>query len=225
MKLLLIDDDLSTADFLKRAFTEQGHVLHHAETGNDGLRLATGGTYDVLVIDRMLPELDGLAIVKTLRATGNHTPALLLTTMGGLDDRVDGLEAGADDYLVKPFALAELSARLNALARRPPLNTQQTLLRVGQLEMDLLKRCVKRDSKIIDLQPQEFKLLEFLMRSEGQVVTRTMLLEAVWNFHFDPQTSVVETHISRLRAKLDKGFSFAMIVTVRGVGYRLMDHA
>jgi two-component system, OmpR family, response regulator len=225
MKLLLIEDDVSTANFVKRGLTEQGHVLDHAGTGKDGLFLAAGGAYDVLVIDRMLPELDGLNIVKMLRATGNHTPALLLTTMGGLDDRVDGLEAGADDYLVKPFALAELSARLNALARRPPVNTQQTLLRVGELEMDLLKRSVKRDNKVIDLQPQEFKLLEFMMRSEGRVVTRTMLLESVWNFHFDPQTSVVETHISRLRAKLDKGFAFAMIVTLRGVGYRLVDHA
>jgi two-component system, OmpR family, response regulator len=225
MKLLLIEDDVSTAEFVKRGLTEQGHVLDHAGTGKDGLFLAAGGAYDVLVIDRMLPELDGLNIVKMLRATGNHTPALMLTTMGGLDDRVDGLEAGADDYLVKPFALAELSARLNALARRPPVNTQQTLLRVGELEMDLLKRIVKRDGKLIDLQPQEFKLLEFLMRSEGRVVTRTMLLESVWNFHFDPQTSVVETHISRLRAKLDKGFGYAMIITLRGVGYRLMDHA
>ncbi len=225
MKLLLIEDDVSTADYVKRGLTEQGHVLDHAGTGKDGLFLAATGTYDVLVVDRMLPELDGLNIVKMLRATGNHTPALLLTTMGGLDDRVDGLEAGADDYLVKPFALAELSARLNALARRPPLNTQQTLLRTGELEMDLLKRTVKRGGKLIDLQPQEFKLLEFLLRSEGRVVTRTMLLESVWNFHFDPQTSVVETHISRLRAKLDKGFAYAMIVTLRGVGYRLLDHA
>jgi two-component system, OmpR family, response regulator len=225
MKLLLIEDDASMADFIKRGLTEQGHVLDHAANGKDGLFLAAGSIYDVLVIDRMLPELDGLSIVKMLRATGNRTPALMLTTMGGLDDRVEGLEAGADDYLVKPFAMAELTARLNALARRPPLNAVQTVLRVGELEMDLLKRIVRRKGKIIDLQPQEFKLLEYFMRSEGRVVTRTMLLESVWNFHFDPQTSVVETHVSRLRAKIDKEFDFAMLQTLRGVGYRLAENA
>jgi two-component system, OmpR family, response regulator len=225
MKLLLIEDDASMADFVKRGLTEQGHVLDHASNGKDGLFLAAGSSYDVLVIDRMLPGLDGLSIVKMLRATDNHTPALLLTTMSGLDDRVEGLEAGADDYLVKPFAMAELSARINALARRPPLNAVQTTLQIGELEMDLLKRIVRRKNKVIDLQPQEFKLLEYLLRSEGRVVTRTMLLESVWNFHFDPQTSVVETHVSRLRAKIDKGFEHAMILTLRGVGYRLVGHA
>ena len=225
MKLLLIEDDASTAEFIRRGLVEQGHVLDVADNGKDGLFLAAGGTYDALIIDRMLPGLDGLSIVKMLRATGNHTPLLMLTTMGGLDDRVEGLGAGADDYLVKPFALIELMARLAALARRPPLSTVQTTLQVGELEMDLLKRVVKRAGKSIDLQPQEFKLLEYLMRSEGRVVTRTMLLEAVWSFHFDPQTSVVETHISRLRAKLDKGFAYEMIITLRGVGYRLIDHA
>jgi two-component system, OmpR family, response regulator len=224
MKLLLIEDDASMAEFVKRGLTEQGHVVDHAANGKDGLFLAAGSGYDVLVIDRMLPGLDGLSIVKMLRTTDNLTPTLLLTTMGGLDDRVEGLEAGADDYLVKPFALAELTARLNALARRPPLNAVQTALHVGELEMDLLKRIVKRAGKNIDLQPQEFKLLEYLMRSDGRVVTRTMLLESVWNFHFDPQTSVVETHVSRLRAKLDKGFDFAMILTLRGAGYRLVEH-
>lgn len=224
MKLLLIEDDVGMADFVKRGLSEQGHVLDHAASGKDGLFLAAGSTYDVLVIDRMLPELDGVSIVRMLRATANHTPIILLTTMGGIDDRVEGLEAGADDYLVKPFALAELTARLNALARRPAVNIMQTTLRVGALEMDLLKRVVKRHGRLLDLQPQEFKLLEFLMRNEGRVVTRTMLLESVWNFHFDPQTSVVETHISRLRAKLDKDFEFAMIITLRGVGYRLIDH-
>jgi two-component system, OmpR family, response regulator len=224
MKLLLIEDDASMAEFVKRGLTEQGHVVDHAANGKDGLFLAAGSGYDVLVIDRMLPGIDGLSIVKMLRATHNLTPALLLTTMGGLDDRVEGLEAGADDYLVKPFALAELTARLNALARRPPLNAVQTTLHVGELEMDLLKRVVKRAGKNIDLQPQEFKLLEYLMRSDGRIVTRTMLLESVWNFHFDPQTSVVETHVSRLRAKLDKGFDFAMILTLRGAGYRLVEY-
>jgi two-component system, OmpR family, response regulator len=225
MKLLLIEDDASMAEFVKRGLTQQGHVLDHAANGKDGLFLAAGSAYDVLVIDRMLPGLDGLSILKMLRATDNHTPALLLTTMAGIDDRVEGLEAGADDYLVKPFAMAELTARLNALARRPPVNVVQTTLRVGELEMDLLKRIVKRKGHLIDLQPQEFKLLEYLMRSEGRVVTRTMLLESVWNFHFDPQTSVVETHVSRLRAKIDKDFEFSMIVTLRGVGYRLVEHA
>lgn len=225
MKLLLIEDDTSTAEFIRRGLIEHGHVLDIAINGKDGLFLAAGGTYDALIIDRMLPGLDGLSIVKMLRATGNHTPLVMLTTMAGLDDRVEGLEAGADDYLVKPFALIELVARLGALVRRPPLSLVQTTLQVGELEMDLLKRVVKRAGKMIDLQPQEFKLLEYLMRSEGRVVTRTMLLEAVWNFHFDPQTSVVETHISRLRAKLDKGFAFEMIITLRGVGYRLVDHA
>ncbi len=225
MKLLLIEDDASTADFIRRGLSEHGHVLDVAENGKDGLFLAASGAYDALIIDRMLPVFDGLSIVKMLRATGNPTPLLLLTTMGGLDDRVEGLEAGADDYLVKPFALVELVARLAALARRPPLSTVQTTLKIDELEMDLLKRIVKRGGKTIDLQPQEFKLLEYLMRSEGRVVTRTMLLEAVWNFHFDPQTSVVETHISRLRAKLDKGFSYEMILTLRGVGYRMIGHA
>ncbi len=225
MKLLLIEDDASTADFIRRGLSEHGHVLDVAENGKDGLFLAASGAYDALIIDRMLPVFDGLSIVKMLRATGNPTPLLLLTTMGGLDDRVEGLEAGADDYLVKPFALVELVARLAALARRPPLSTVQTTLKIGELEMDLLKRIVKRGGKTIDLQPQEFKLLEYLMRSEGRVVTRTMLLETVWNFHFDPQTSVVETHISRLRAKLDKGFAYEMILTLRGVGYRMIGHA
>lgn len=225
MKLLLIEDDTSTAGFIHRGLDEHGHVLDVATNGKDGLFLAAGGTYDAMIIDRMLPGLDGLSIVKMLRATGNHTPLLLLTTMGGLDDRVEGLEAGADDYLVKPFALIELVARLGALVRRPPLSTVQTTLQMGELEMDLLKRVVRRAGKIIELQPQEFKLLEYLLRSEGRVVTRTMLLEAVWNFHFDPQTSVVETHISRLRGKIDKGFDYEMILTLRGVGYRMIGHA
>ena len=221
MKLLLIEDDTRMADFILRGLKEHGHVADHANNGKDGLFLAAGEKYDALVIDRMLPGLDGLSLLKMLRATNNHVPAIFLTTMDGIDDRVEGLEAGADDYLVKPFAFAELLARLSALARRPPVSDVKTTLRIGDLEMNLLKRQVQRAGKAIDLQPQEFKLLEYLMRSEGRVVTRTMLLENVWDFHFDPQTSVVETHISRLRTKIDKGFGKELLKTLRGVGYAL----
>jgi len=175
----------------------------------------------LMVIDRMLPAVDGLTIVKTLRGAGSKTPVLLLTTLGGVNDRVDGLEAGADDYLTKPFAFAELLARVNALARRPPMSGEATTLRVGDLELDRLKRSVTRAGRRIDLQPQEFRLLEYLMRHAGQVVTRTMLLENVWEFHFDPHTSVVETHISRLRTKVDRDFDDELIHTVRGSGYTL----
>jgi two-component system, OmpR family, response regulator len=222
MKLLVIEDDPETAAHLRRNLLENGHQVVLATNGQIGLTEAAATGYDAMIIDRMLPQLDGLSIVKRLRATADHTPILLLTTMDGLDDRVEGLEAGADDYLVKPFAMPELLARLNALARRPPVNTVQTILRIGDLILDLLKREVHRAGQPLDLQPQEFKLLEYLMRSDGRIVTKTMLLEHVWGFHFDPQTTVVETHMSRLRAKLDKGFDKAMIVTQRGVGYRLV---
>ena len=222
MKVLVIEDDLATAEHISRGLSGNGHQFSHTADGKFGLAEAQRNEFEVLVIDRMLPGLDGLSIVKALRKEGNHTPVLLLTTMSGLDDRVEGLEAGADDYLVKPFAMPELLARLNALARRPPVNSVQTTLRVGQLEMDLLKRDVMREGKPLDLQPQEFKLLEYLMRSDGRVITKSMLLEHVWGFHFDPQTTVVETHMSRLRTKLDKGFTKPMIITQRGVGYRLV---
>ena len=221
MKVLVIEDDVATAEHISRGLSSNGHQFSHASDGKGGLAEALRSEFEVLVIDRMLPGMDGLSIVKALRKAGNHTPVLLLTTMSGLDDRVEGLEAGADDYLVKPFAMPELLARLNALARRPPVNAVQTTLHVGNLEMDLLKRDVLRDGKLLDLQPQEFKLLEYLMRSDGRVVTKSMLLEHVWGFHFDPQTTVVETHMSRLRTKLDKGFAKPMIITQRGVGYRL----
>ena len=221
MKLLLVEDDEHMAEFVRRGLKEHGHVTDLAANGKDGLFLAASEKYDAVIMDRMLPGLDGLSIVKMLRSTGNHVPVLFLTTMGGIDDRVEGLEAGGDDYLVKPFAFAELLARLGALMRRPPVNDVKTTLRVGELEIDLLKRVVTRAGKAIDLQPQEFKLLEYLMRSDGRIVTRTMLLENVWDFHFDPQTSVVETHISRLRAKIDKGFETEMLKTMRGVGYTL----
>jgi two-component system OmpR family response regulator len=221
MKLLLIEDDERMADFIVRGLKEHGHIVDHTANGKDGLFLAASEKYDAMIIDRMLPGLDGLSIMKMLRATGNHVPALFLTTMSGIDDRVEGLETGADDYLVKPFAFAELLARLGALMRRPAVSGVRTVLRVGDLEMDLLKRIVTRAGRTIELQPQEFRLLEYLMRSDGRAVTRTMLLENVWDFHFDPQTSVVETHISRLRAKIDKGFETELLKTMRGVGYCL----
>lgn len=218
MRLLIAEDDHDTADYILRGLREHGHAADHALTGHDALMLATGITYDVLVIDRMLPKLDGLNLLKTLRDSGNRTPALFLTAMGGIDDRVKGLEV-ADDYLVKPFAFAELYARIGSLARRPPLEERTTSLRVGDIDMDLLKRSVTRAGKDISLQPTEFRLLEYLMRSAGRVVTRTMLLESVWEFHFDPKTNIVETHISRLRAKIDHGFDRERIRTVRGSGY------
>lgn len=222
MNILLIEDDRATAADICDSLKTKGHHVDLAATGDAGLAKAKSGRHDVLVVDRMLPGLDGLALVKSLRGDGHATPVLLLTAMGGLDDRVEGLEAGADDYLTKPFAMAELLARLNALARRPA-SAAQTLLRHGGVEMDLLKREVRREGKLVDLQPQEFKLLEYLLRSEGRIVTKTMLLEHVWGFHFDPQTTVVETHMSRLRAKLDREFERPAIITQRGLGYRLAD--
>jgi two-component system, OmpR family, response regulator len=225
MKILLIEDDLDTSGFVAGGLRERGHVVDQSADGRDGLSLASEEGYDVMVIDRMLPRVDGLAIVKTVRAAGVRAPVLILTTLGGVNDRVEGLEAGADDYLVKPFAFAELLARVNALARRPPITAEESVLRVGDLEMNRLKRTVTRAGRRIELQQQEFKLLEYLMRNSGQVVTRTMLLENVWEFHFDPRTSVVETHISRLRAKVDRDFDRELIHTVRGSGYRLSESA
>ncbi len=221
MKILLIEDDAETAAYVMGALKQHGHVADHAANGRDGLFLASGETYDVLVVDRMLPGLDGLGVVRTLRAAGVLTPVLFLTTLGGIDDRVSGLNAGGDDYLVKPFAFAELLARLHALARRPPLAQVDTVLRVADLEMNLLKRTVTRGGTRIDLQPREFQLLEYLMRHADRVVTRTMLLEGVWDFHFDPKTNIVETHMSRLRAKLDRGGDPELIRTVRGAGYMM----
>ena len=221
MKLLVVEDDAETADYVAQGLRELGHGIDVASNGRDGLFLATDGAYDLLVVDRMLPGLDGLALVKTLRGAGIQTPVLFLTTLGGIDDRVEGLEAGGDDYLVKPFAFAELAARVQALGRRPPIQQDATTLRVADLEMDLVSRRVSRRGKTMDLQPREFRLLEYLMRHAGEVVTRTMLLEKVWDFHFDPKTSVVETHISRLRTKIDRDFDTALIHTVRGAGYCL----
>ena len=221
MKILVVEDDSQTSAYIARGLREKGHVVDLAKNGRDGLFLATEAHHDVLVIDRMLPGMDGLSIVKALRAAEITTPVLFLTTLGNIDDRVEGLEAGADDYLAKPFAFSELNARINALTRRPLQNATGTALKVGDLELDFLKRVVQRGGKKIDLQPQEFRLLEFLMRHVDQVVTRTMLLENVWDFHFDPQTNIVETNISRLRSKVDKGFDRELIHTIRGAGYAL----
>jgi two-component system OmpR family response regulator len=218
---LLIEDDSETASFAKRGFQEHGHKVDHAADGREGLHLATGSEYDVLIVDRMLPKMDGLTLVKSLRGAKIFTPVLFLTTMSGIDDRVEGLEAGGDDYLVKPYAFSELNARVNALARRPHISDQITVLKAGDLEMNLLKRSVTRRGDTIDLQPREFQLLEYLLRHAEQVVTRTMLLEGVWDFHFDPRTNIVETHISRLRSKINRGGDLELIHTIRGFGYCL----
>ncbi len=220
MRILLIEDDPETADYLRQGLQMDGHVLHVEADGRAGLFRAVGEDWDVLIIDRMLPGLDGLALVRTLRAGTVQTPVLFLTSLGGIDDRVTGLNAGGDDYLVKPFALPELTARLNALMRRPRTPAAQTRLRVADLEMDLLTRTATRAGRMLDLQPKEFQLLEFLLRHADQVVTRTMLLERVWNFHFDPATNIVDSHISRLRGKVDRGHP-ELIHTVRGAGYIL----
>jgi two-component system OmpR family response regulator len=225
MKLLLVEDDAEAADYLKRALEEAGHEVDHVADGREGLLKAAGGAYDVIVLDRMLPEMDGVSILRTLRAARVNTPVLLLTAVEGIDDRVEGLDAGADDYLVKPFAFVELHARLHALSRRPPPQETITTLQVADLKMDLLKRSVSRAGLRIDLQPREFQLLEYLMRHAGRVVTRTMLLEGIWNFNFDPQTNIVETHMSRLRAKVDRGFPSELIRTVRGSGYMMHEPA
>jgi two-component system OmpR family response regulator len=224
MKILVIEDDQHQADYLGKALTETGAVVDEATDGREGLFLAAGNSYDLLIVDRMLPNLDGLTIVRTLRASGNQTPVLVLSALGEVDDRVEGLRAGGDDYLVKPFAFSELHARVEALLRRAqPTDIPETRLRVADLEMDLLTRQVTRAGQVIALQPREFRLLEYLMRHAGQVVTRTMLLEHVWDYHFDPQTNVIDVHISRLRAKLDKGFERPLLVTVRGAGYMLRE--
>jgi len=221
MKILLAEDDQEMAAYVRKALTEEGHSVDHLANGRDALARATMQDYDLFVIDRMMPGLDGLSLVKALRASKMDAPVIFLTALNGIDDRVDGLRAGADDYLVKPFAIAELSARIQALARRPGLRNEETVLQVGDLKMDLLNRTVTRGGVMIDLQPREFQLLETLMRRAGRVQTRTMLLEAVWDFHFDPNTSVVETHISRLRSKIDKPFDVPLLHTIRGAGYMM----
>ena len=223
MRLLLIEDDKAAASYVAKGLRESGHSVDVANTGKDGLLLAASGNFDALIVDRMLPELDGLNVVKTLRATGNKTPVLFLSALGEVDDRVKGLRAGGDDYLVKPFAFSELLARLEALSRRSQLGgeTPETVLRYEDLSMDLLARRVERAGREIDVQPREFRLLEVLLRHAGQVMTRTMLLEKVWDYRFDPQTNVIDVHISRLRQKIDRGFDKPLIHTVRGAGYSL----
>jgi two-component system OmpR family response regulator len=219
LKVLLIEDDDETADFVARGLREAGAAVDRAATARDGLFLATDGEYDVLIVDRLLPGMDGLQIVKMLREAKDATPVLFLTALSGLNERVAGLDGGGDDYLVKPFAFSELLARVRALLRRPPLGPADAVLQVGDLSLDRLSRRVERRGLAIDLQPREFRLLEYLMEHADTVVTRTMLLEQVWEFNFEPKTSVVETHMSRLRAKVDKPFEKELIKTVRGAGY------
>jgi two-component system, OmpR family, response regulator len=223
MKILIIEDDKETRDYVMAGLKETGHTVDSASDGYEGLLLAKEGCYDLLIVDRMLPQLDGLTLLKTLRSINNAVSVLFLTTMSGIDDRVEGLNAGADDYLVKPFAFSELDARVNALLRRPRETMEQKTLHVSDLEIDLLKRTVRRRGQLIDLQPTEFRLLEYLVRHAGQIVTRTMLLENVWDFHFDPKTNIVETHISRLRGKINAGHKIDLIHTVRGAGYRIYE--
>lgn len=221
MKLLLLEDDADTREHIERVLREAGHVVNACASGQDAIFLGSSGDYAVLILDRMVPGLAGLPALKALRAAGVRTPALFLTAMTGVEDRVEGLEAGADDYLAKPFAASELLARVNALARRPPIAEVATTLTVGDLVIDRVRRTTTRAGQRIDLQPQELKLLEYLMLHAGEVVTRTMLLENVWSFHFDPKTNVIESHMSRLRGKVDRGFGRELIQTVRGAGYRI----
>ena len=223
LKILLIEDDKETAAHIVYALSGAGHEVVVCHDGAEGLERARAGGHAALIVDRMLPRLDGLSLVRQLRAEGNETPVLFLTTMSGLNDRVEGLQAGGDDYLVKPFAFPELLARVHAIARRGAHSpdSEPVRLRAADLEMDLIRRTVHRGGKFIDLQAQEFRLLEFLMRNMGRIVTRTMLLENVWDMNFDPRTNIVETHISRLRSKVDRGYGAELIHTVRGAGYSL----
>lgn len=224
MRILVIEDDRAVADYIRNGLGESGHVVDVADNGRDGLFLATTEKYDVLIVDRMLPGLDGLTLIRTLRGSENATPALILSALGEVDDRVKGLRAGGDDYLVKPFAFTELLARLEVLCRRGTGGGgQETMLHAGDIEMDLLARRVTRAGQVVTLQAREFRLLEYLLRHKGQVVTRTMLLENVWDYNFDPQTNVIDVHISRLRGKLGERGEGAVIRTIRGAGYIIED--
>ncbi len=231
MKFLLVEDNSQVAQFIRKGLGEAGHVVDHADNGRDGLFLSSSEAYDAIILDRMLPGgIDGLGIIEALRRTGNATPILILSALADVDERIRGLKAGGDDYLTKPFAYGELEARLLALTRRPGAGraagaAAETVLRVGDLALDLLSRKASRAGKPIALKPREFKLLEYLMRHAGQVVTRTMLLENVWDYHFDPQTNVIDVHISNLRQKIDAGFELPLLHTVRGAGYRLSEAA
>lgn len=222
MRFLVVEDDQEVARFIVKGLTEAGHSVEHAPDGREGLYRATGERYDALIVDRMLPGgIDGLTLIETLRRAENLTPVLILSALGHVDDRVRGLKAGGDDYLTKPFAFSELQARLEAILRRGSAKAVETVLRVADLEFDLLAREVRRAGQRLELLPREMRLLEYLMRHAGQVVTRTMLLEAVWDYHFDPQTNVIDVHVSRLRQKIDKGFGRPVLHTVRGAGYSL----
>ena len=221
MRILVIEDDRDAASWLMKGLTESGHVADHAANGEDGLAMALEAIHDILIVDRMLPKLDGLSIIRTLRAKGITTPVLILSALSDVDERVKGLRAGGDDYLAKPYAFSELLARVEGLGRRSGQESQETKLKACDLEIDLLTRSVTRGGQNIPLQPREFKLLEYLMRNAGHIVTRTMLLENVWDYHFDPQTNVIDVHVSRLRSKIDKGFDDPILQTVRGAGYMI----
>ena len=223
MRVLVIEDDRETAQFLLKSLKESGHTADTAADGETGLELAGAGPYDILIVDRMLPKMDGLTVIKTLRADGVRTPVLVLSALGEVDDRVKGLRAGGDDYLTKPYAYSELLARIEALARRVVPEEQETRYAVGDLVLDRLSHRVTRGGEPIPLQPREYRLLEYLMKNAGQVVTRTMLLEHVWDYHFDPQTNVIDVHVSRLRSKIDKQFDKPLLHTVRGAGYMIRD--
>lgn len=224
MKLLVIEDDAETRRYLRKGLREAGHEVTVEIDGRDGLLLALNGAFDAIVLDRMLPGLDGFAVLRALRAASVRTPILMLTSLARVADRVDGLEAGADDYLIKPFAFSELTARLNAIVRRAVAVPHETILRHGVIEMNLVRREVRRSGRVVEVQPREFALLEELVRAGGRLVTRTMLIERIWNFNFDPKTNIIETHMSRLRGKLNAGFEDDVIVTVRGAGYMMAKH-
>jgi len=223
MRILVVEDDTDVSRYIKRGLTEAGHVVDVAESGTDGLAMGREERFDVLIVDRMLPEMDGLTLIEALRRDNRKVPVLILSALGELGDRVVGLRAGGDDYLPKPFAFEELLARVEALARRNYQGAVETQLKVADLEMDVLSRKVRRQGQTINLQPREFRLLEYLMRHSEQVVTRTMLLENVWDYHFDPQTNVIDVHVSRLRSKIDRDFDIPLLQTVRGAGYMLRE--
>lgn len=223
MRILFVEDDLEAAAYLQRALKEAGHNVSHASDGVSGLHLAQTEEFDILILDRMLPKLDGLSLLKQIREAGDNTPSLILSALGEVDDRVEGLRSGGDDYLTKPYAFSELLARIEVLAKRSGSAEQETMLKVGDLELDRLSHTVFRDGKKILLQPREFRLLAYLMQNAGKVVTRTMLLEKVWDYHFDPQTNVIDVHISRLRGKIDKDFDTQLLQTIRGAGYKLSE--
>ncbi|WP_428562424.1 MAG: winged helix-turn-helix domain-containing protein [Solidesulfovibrio sp. DCME] len=223
MRLFIVEDDQEAAAYMVKGLKESGYIVDHVADGREALYRVAAENYDAVIVDRMLPGVDGLTIVRTMRSAGNHAPVLILSALGDVDDRVKGLRAGGDDYLVKPYAFAELLARLEALLRRGRADAPDTTLKLADLEMDLVARTVKRAGRPIELKPKEFALLEYLMRHAGHVVTRTMLLENVWDYSFDPQTNVIDVHISRLRQKIDKGHDKPLLATIRGAGYSLRD--